>query len=108
MLTQEEYRGWSLRPVTAERVIIPAHFVGLRAAQRPVEAGGGRRRQRFYEDEDDEAGPGVGAASESGAAGKRTATAPDQLWMTDRTFGATWAGVAYLCFIVEVSRMIVG
>jgi len=38
-----------------------------------------------------------------------TATAPNQLWVTDLTFVPTWAGVAYVCFIIDVfSRMIVG
>jgi putative transposase len=38
-----------------------------------------------------------------------TATAPNQLWVTDLTFVSTWAGVAYVCFIVDAfSRMIVG
>src|SRR5262249_43179159 len=38
-----------------------------------------------------------------------TASAPNQLWVTDLTFVPTWAGVAYVCFIVDVySRMIVG
>jgi putative transposase len=38
-----------------------------------------------------------------------TATAPNELWVTDLTFVATWAGVAYVCFIVDAfSRMIVG
>jgi putative transposase len=38
-----------------------------------------------------------------------TATAPNQLWVTDLTFVATWAGIAYVCFITDVfSRMIVG
>ena len=36
-------------------------------------------------------------------------TGPNQLWVTDLTFVATWAGVAYVCFIVDAfSRMIVG
>jgi putative transposase len=31
------------------------------------------------------------------------------LWVTDLTFAPTWAGVAYVCFIVDAcSRMIVG
>jgi len=31
------------------------------------------------------------------------------LWVTDLTFVATWAGVGYVCFIVDAfSRMIVG
>jgi putative transposase len=38
-----------------------------------------------------------------------TASAPNQLWVTDLTFVSTWAGVAYVCFIVDAfSRMIVG
>ena len=37
------------------------------------------------------------------------ASAPDRLWVTDLTFVPTWAGVAYVCFIVDAySRMIVG
>ena len=38
-----------------------------------------------------------------------TAVAPNQLWVTDLTYVPTWAGVAYVCFIVDAfSRMIVG
>lgn len=38
-----------------------------------------------------------------------TATAPNRLWVTDLTFVPIWAGVAYVCFIVDAfSRMIVG
>jgi len=38
-----------------------------------------------------------------------TAQAPNQLWVTDLTYVPTWAGVAYVCFIVDAfSRMIVG
>jgi putative transposase len=38
-----------------------------------------------------------------------TASEPNQLWVTDLTFVATWAGVAYVCFILDAfSRMIVG
>jgi transposase InsO family protein len=34
---------------------------------------------------------------------------PKQLWVTDLTFVPIWAGVAYVCFIVDAySRMIVG
>jgi putative transposase len=34
---------------------------------------------------------------------------PNRLWVTDLTFVATWAGVAYACFIIDAfSRMIVG
>lgn len=38
-----------------------------------------------------------------------TAAAPNQLWVSDLTFVPTWAGVAYVCFILDAfSRMIVG
>ena len=38
-----------------------------------------------------------------------TATAPNRLWVTDLTFVPTWAGIAYVCFIIDAfSRMIVG
>ncbi len=38
-----------------------------------------------------------------------TATAPNQLCVTDLTFVPTWAGVAYVCFIIDAySRTIVG
>ncbi len=38
-----------------------------------------------------------------------TAARPNELWVTDLTYVPTWAGVAYVCFIVDAfSRMIVG
>jgi putative transposase len=38
-----------------------------------------------------------------------TATAPNQLWVTDLTYVPTWEGIAYVCFIIDAcSRMIVG
>ena len=38
-----------------------------------------------------------------------TATAPNQLWVADFTYVATWSGTVYLAFIFDVfSRMIVG
>lgn len=38
-----------------------------------------------------------------------TATRPNDLWVTDLTYVPTWAGFAYVCFIVDAySRMIVG
>jgi len=37
------------------------------------------------------------------------ATAPNRLWVTDLTFVPIWAGVAYVCSIIDAfSRMIVG
>ena len=38
-----------------------------------------------------------------------TADRPNRLWVSDLTYVATWAGVAYVCFIVDAfSRRIVG
>jgi putative transposase len=38
-----------------------------------------------------------------------TATRPNQLWVADFTYVATWAGMVYVAFIIDVySRMIVG
>lgn len=38
-----------------------------------------------------------------------TAQGPNRLWVTDITYVPTWAGVAYVCFTIDVySRMIVG
>jgi putative transposase len=38
-----------------------------------------------------------------------TATAPNQLWVTDFTYCSTWAGVVYVALVIDVySRMIVG
>ena len=38
-----------------------------------------------------------------------TAQAPNQLWVTDLTYVPTWAGIAYVCFIIDAcSRAIVG
>lgn len=38
-----------------------------------------------------------------------TASRPNQLWVTDLTFVPTFAGIAYVCFIVDAfSRMVVG
>jgi putative transposase len=37
------------------------------------------------------------------------ASRPNELWVTDLTYVPTWAGVAYVCFIIDVfSRTIVG
>ncbi len=37
------------------------------------------------------------------------ASGPNQLWVTDLIFVPTWAGVAYVCFLIDAhSRMIVG
>jgi putative transposase len=54
--------------------------------------------------------PQPGAARHPDLVGRDfTATAPNQLWVSDPTFVATFAAVAYVCFITDASsRMIVG
>ena len=38
-----------------------------------------------------------------------TATGPNRLWVSDFTYCSTWAGIAYVAFVIDVySRMIVG
>jgi putative transposase len=38
-----------------------------------------------------------------------SAERPNRLWVTDLTFVPTWAGMAYVCFVIDAySRMIVG
>ncbi len=38
-----------------------------------------------------------------------TAARPNQLWVADLTYVASWAGFAYVAFVIDVfSRMIVG
>ena len=38
-----------------------------------------------------------------------TATHPNQLWVADLTYVATWSGFVYVAFVIDVfSRMIVG
>ena len=38
-----------------------------------------------------------------------TAAEPNQLWVADLTYMPTWAGMAYVCFIIDAfSRRIVG
>jgi putative transposase len=40
---------------------------------------------------------------------KFTATGPNELWVMDLTYAATWSGMGYVCFITDAfSRMIVG
>ncbi|KUH67545.1 integrase, partial [Mycolicibacterium novocastrense] len=54
--------------------------------------------------------PDLGAPRHPDLVNRRfSASAPNQLWVTDLTYVPTWAGVAYVCFIVDAfSRTIVG
>lgn len=84
------------------------HDIGRDQIARLMRAGGmvgvsRRRRLRTTRPDDT-------AARHPDLVGRQfTATAPNQLWVTDLTYVATWAGVVYVCFIVDAfSRMIVG
>ena len=84
------------------------HDVGRDQVARLMRAAGIesiRRRKRVRTTRPDET-----AARHPDLVGRNfTATAPNQLWVTDLTYVATWSGVAYVCFIVDAfSRMIVG
>ena len=54
--------------------------------------------------------PAEGAVRPADLVGRDfTASAPNRLWVSDLTYVATWAGVAYVCFIIDAfSRRIVG
>ena len=53
--------------------------------------------------------PDAAAAAGPGASGTSAPSGPNALWVTDLTYVPTWAGVAYVCFIVDAfSRRIVG
>ena len=54
--------------------------------------------------------PAEGAVRPADLVGRDfTASRPNRLWVSDLTYVATWAGVAYVCFIIDAfSRRIVG
>jgi putative transposase len=106
-LWEDNYRVYGARKLwkTARRA---GHDVGRDQVARLMRAAGiqgARRGKRVRTTK-----PDPGAARHPDLVKRRfTATAPNQLWVTDLTFVPTWAGVAYVCFIVDAySRMIVG
>ena len=54
------------------------------------------RRVRTTRPDDDR-----GRATRTWSSATSPPTAPNQLWVTDLTYVATWSGVAYVCFIVD-------
>lgn len=106
-LWEDNYRVYGVRKLwkTARRA---GHDVGRDQVARLMRAAGicgARRGKRVRTTKADP------AATRHPDLVKRqfTATAPNQLWVTDLTFVPTWAGVAYVCFLIDAfSRMIVG
>lgn len=106
-LWEDNYRVYGARKLwkTARRA---GHDVGrdqVARLMRTAGIAGARRGKRVRTTTPDPA-----AARHPDLVGRKfTATAPNQLWVTDLTFVPTWAGVAYVCFIVDAfSRIIVG
>jgi putative transposase len=106
-LWEDNYRVYGARKLwkAARRA---GHDVGRDQVARHMRAAGiagARRGKRVRTTKPDPA-----AARHPDLVGRDfTATAPNQLWVTDLTFVPTWAGVAYVCFITDAfSRMIVG
>jgi putative transposase len=106
-LWEDNYRVYGVRKLwkAAQRA---GHDVGRDQVARHMRAAGitGVRRGKRVRTTK----PDPGAARHPDLVGRDlTATAPNQLWVTDLTFVATWAGIVYVCFITDVfSRMIVG
>jgi putative transposase len=106
-LWEDNYRVYGARKLwkTARRA---GHDVGRDQVARLMRAAGiagVRRGKRVRTTKPDPA-----AARHPDLVKRRfAATAPNQLWVTDLTFVPTWAGMAYVCFIVDAySRSIVG
>ncbi|MDP7707411.1 IS3 family transposase [Mycobacterium sp. TY815] len=106
-LWEDNYRVYGAHKLwkTARRA---GHDVGRDQVARLMRAAGiagARRGKRVRTTTPDPA-----AARHPDLVGRKfTAIAPNQLWVTDLTFVPTWAGVAYVCFIIDTfSRMIVG
>ena len=106
-LWEDNYRVYGARKLwkAARRA---GHDVGRDQVARLMRAAGiegVRRTKRVRTTKADPGAPGT----RTWCSRDFTATAPNQLWVTDLTFVPTWAGVAYVCFIVDAcSRMIVG
>ena len=59
--------------------------------------------------DDDAAGDGIGTAGGLGGSGDFKATRPNQLWVSDLTYVATWRGFVYVAFVIDVfARRVVG
>ena len=106
-LWEENYRVYGARKLwkAARRAGIDVGRDQVARLMRALGIEGARRTKRVRTTRADPA-----AARHPDLVGRAfTATAPNQLWVTDLTYVPTWAGIAYVCFIVDAySRMIVG
>jgi len=114
LLAEEIRRVWceNRRVYGARKIWLQLHREGIPAARCTVERlmrrmglVGVVRGRKFRTTIPDE------AASRPSDLVRRdfTATRPNQLWVADLTFVATWAGFVYVAFVIDVfSRMIVG
>lgn len=106
-LWEENYRVYGARKIwkAAQRA---GHDIGRDQVARLMRAEGieGVRRTKRVRT----TRPVPGVARHPDLVGRQfTAEAPNQLWVTDLTYVPTWAGIAYVCFIVDAcSRIIVG
>lgn len=107
-LWEDNYRVFGARKIwkAAQRT---GHDIGRDQVTHPADAGAGvkgvRRTKRVKATR-----PEIGALRRPDLVGRDfTATTPNQLWVTDLAFPPTWAGIAYVCFIIDAcSRMTVG
>lgn len=106
-LWEENYRVYGARKIwkAAQRA---GHDIGRDQVARLMRAEGieGVRRTKRVRT----TRPVPGVSRHPDLVGRQfTAQAPNQLWVTDLTYVPTWAGVAYVCFIIDAcSRRIVG
>lgn len=106
-LWQDNYRVYGARKIwkAAQRT---GHDIGRDQVARLMRTAGieGVRRTKRVRT----TRPEAGAPRHPDLVGRDfTATGPNQLWVTDLTYVPTWAGIAYVCFIIDAcSRMIVG
>ena len=100
-LWEDNYRVYGVRKLwkTARRA---GHDVGRDQVARLMRAAGiegARRGKRVRTTK-----PDLAAARHPDLVQRKfTASGPNQLWVTDLTFVPTWAGVAYVCFIVDAA-----
>ncbi len=92
--TQLQREGFAIARCTVERLMSD---LGIQSATR----GGGKRRTTIPDDQLDRPSDLVDRPFE--------ADRPNQLWVADITFVATWSGFVYVSFVIDVfSRYIVG
>ena len=106
-LWEDNYRVYGARKIWKE-ARRAGHDVGRGQVARLMRAAGIEGVRRTKRVRTTQADPGMPRQPDL-VSRDFTATAPNQLWVTDLTYVPTWAGVAYVCFIIDAySRAIVG